>query len=59
MASATDTLAGLLLLGDMNNADIDVSDLLDDAPVIKALAAVACVPAVPMWSPLFATKSAT
>jgi len=40
MASATDTLAGLLLLGDMNNADIDVSDLLDDAPVIKALAAV-------------------
>lgn len=38
--SATDTLAGLLLLGDMNNADIDVSDLLDDAPVIKALAAV-------------------
>jgi len=40
MASATDTLAGLLLLGDMNNADIDVSDLLDDAPVIRALAAV-------------------
>jgi hypothetical protein len=40
MASATDTLAGILLLGDMNNADIDVSDLLDDAPVIRALAAV-------------------
>ena len=40
MASATDTLAGILLLGDMNNADIDVSDLLDDAPVIRAMAAV-------------------
>lgn len=40
MASATDTLAGILLLGDANNADIDVSDLLDDAPLIRAMAAV-------------------
>jgi hypothetical protein len=39
-ALASDTLAGLLKLNDLNNADINVSDLLQRAPVIAAMAAV-------------------
>jgi hypothetical protein len=40
MAAETNTLAGLLLLNDANNADINVSDLLEEAPLIAALVAV-------------------
>jgi hypothetical protein len=39
-ALASDTLAGLLKLNDLNNADINVTDLLQAAPVINAMAAV-------------------
>lgn len=40
MSNASDTLAGLILLNDANNADINVSDLLQDAPLLRAMAAV-------------------
>lgn len=40
MANVADTLAGILELSDANNFDIDVSNLFDDAPAIRALAAV-------------------
>ena len=39
-ALASDTLAGLLKLNDLNNADINVTDLLQAAPVIQSMAAV-------------------
>jgi len=39
-ALASDTLAGLLKLNDLNNADINVTDLLQAAPVVAAMAAV-------------------
>jgi hypothetical protein len=39
-ALASDTLAGILKLNDLNNADINVTDLLQAAPVIQAMAAV-------------------
>lgn len=40
MANVADTLAGILELSDANNFDIDVSNLFDSAPAIRALAAV-------------------
>jgi hypothetical protein len=40
MANASDTLAGLILLNDLNNADIQVSDLLQEAPLLMAMSAV-------------------
>jgi len=40
MANVADTLAGILELSDANNFDIDVSNLFDDAPAMRALAAV-------------------
>ena len=40
MANASDTLNGIIALNDLNNADIDVSDLLMDAPLIRAMAAI-------------------
>jgi hypothetical protein len=40
MAENTNTLAGLVQMNDLNLADIMVSDLLQDAPVVAALAAV-------------------
>lgn len=40
MANVADTLAGILELSDQNNFDIDVSNLFDAAPAIRALAAV-------------------
>lgn len=40
MSSPTNTLAGLLLLNDGNVADVDFSDLLQDAPLLQRLAAV-------------------
>jgi hypothetical protein len=40
MANVADTLAGILELSDQNNFDIDVSNLFDSAPAIRALAAV-------------------
>lgn len=40
MAEATNTLAGLVQMNDLNLADIMVSDLLQDAPVVAAMAAV-------------------
>lgn len=39
-ALASDTLNGIIQLNDLNNADINVSDLLMDAPVVNAMAAV-------------------
>jgi hypothetical protein len=41
MAEATNTLAGLVQMNDQNLADIDVTDLLQDAPVLAVLNAVA------------------
>tara|TARA_R110000822_G_scaffold173914_1_gene313490 strand:+ start:5787 stop:6731 length:945 start_codon:yes stop_codon:yes gene_type:complete len=40
MAEAIDTLAGLVQMNDQNLADLDMSDLLDDAPLLKFLLAV-------------------
>lgn len=40
MANASDVLEGIVALNDMNNADIQVSDLLQDAPLLRAMAAV-------------------
>jgi hypothetical protein len=40
MSNLSDTLAGLILLNDANNADINVTDLLQDAPLLRAMAAV-------------------
>lgn len=40
MANASDTLAGLILLNSSDNADIVVSDLLQDAPLLRAMTAV-------------------
>ena len=40
MADLADSLAGVLSLSDQNSFDIDVSNLLDDAPALRALAAV-------------------
>ena len=40
MAEAINTLAGLVQLNNLNNADLNVSDLLQDAPLIAAIAAV-------------------
>ena len=40
MANASDTLAGLILLNSMDNADINVTDLLQDAPLIRRMSAV-------------------
>ncbi len=40
MANASDTLAGLILLNSADNADIMVSDLLQDAPLLRAMSAV-------------------
>ena len=40
MANASDTLAGLILLNSADNADIEVSDLLQDAPLLQAMDAV-------------------
>lgn len=40
MAESTNTLAGLVQMNDLNLADIMVSDLLQDAPVVAAMAAV-------------------
>lgn len=39
MADAFETLAEMLVINDMNLADIEVTDLLDDAPFLRALAA--------------------
>jgi len=39
MADAYLTLADLVVINDQNLADIDVSDLLDDAPLLRTLAA--------------------
>lgn len=39
MADAYQTLADLLVINDQNLADLNVTDLLDDAPLIKLLAA--------------------
>lgn len=41
MAEVINTLAGLVQLNDLNNADINVSDLLQDAPLVASLEAVA------------------
>ena len=41
MASALNTLAGLIQFNDANNDDINVSDLLDDAPLLQVLFAKA------------------
>ena len=41
MAEASNTLAGLVQMNDMNLADIDVTDLLQDAPLLQRLVAVA------------------
>jgi len=40
MAEAINTLAGLIQINNLNNADLNVSDLLQDAPLIAALTAV-------------------
>lgn len=40
MAEDIATLAGLVQINNLNNDDIDVSDLLQDAPLIAAMAAV-------------------
>lgn len=40
MAEATNTLAGLVQMNDQNLADIDVTDLLQEAPVLAAMNAV-------------------
>ncbi len=40
MAEASNTLAGLVQMNDMNLADIDVSDLLDASPLLQVLNAV-------------------
>jgi len=40
MAATYPTLAGLVKINDLNDADIDVTDLLQDAPVLAQLAAV-------------------
>ncbi|MCP4493410.1 MAG: hypothetical protein GY820_39800 [Gammaproteobacteria bacterium] len=40
MAIDINTLAGLVQLNDKNNSDIDVSDLLQDAPLVARMAAV-------------------
>jgi hypothetical protein len=40
MAEAINTLAGLIQMNDQNLADLDMSDLLDDAPLLKFLLAV-------------------
>ena len=40
MANLADSLTGILELSDANNYDIDVSNLFDSAPAIRALAAV-------------------
>ena len=37
MADALNTLAGLIQFNDANNADINVSNLLDDAPLLQVL----------------------
>ena len=41
MASALNTLAGLIQFNDANNDDINVSDLLDDSPLLQVLFAKA------------------
>jgi hypothetical protein len=40
MAAETNTLAGLLVLNDLNAAEIDVTDLLQDAPLLRVMTAV-------------------
>ena len=40
MAGETNTLAGLIQMNDLNLADIDVSDLLEEAPLLQVLNAV-------------------
>lgn len=40
MANLADSLAGILEISDNNNYDIQVSNLFDDAPAMRALAAV-------------------
>ena len=40
MAAAYLTLADLVLINDLNLADLEITDLLDDAPLMKALAAI-------------------
>jgi hypothetical protein len=37
MAESYDTLAGLVQFNDQNLADLDISDLLDDAPLLRVL----------------------
>jgi len=37
MAESYDTLAGLVQLNDKNLADLEISDLLDDAPLLKVM----------------------
>jgi len=41
MANAINTLAGLIVFNDANNDDIQVSDLLDDAPLMQVMFAKA------------------
>ena len=40
MASVLNTIAAALILGDANNSDIDVSNVLNQAPLIAALNSV-------------------
>lgn len=40
MAGETNTLAGLIQMNDLNLADIDVTDLLEEAPLLQVLNAV-------------------
>ena len=40
MAEAWNTLAGLVQFNDQNLADLMISDLLDDSPLLQAMAAV-------------------
>ena len=40
MANATNTLAGIVQMNDMNLADYDITDLLQDAPMVAQLVAI-------------------